>query len=165
MEFLTGKFTAKDKAMAHITAGAKKVIISAPAKGDLKTVVYNVNHEILDGTDYDPELENTITNEVSDDEIENVIENTIANEVIDVEIEENEPEEELGFFARLFNNKCINKNLYLYIDSQPTFCMIFLKGQTLQGIRGYSPASKGCRALTFKKIYKTADINLNILII
>ncbi len=35
-------------AEAHITAGAKKVIISAPATGDLKTVVFNVNHEILD---------------------------------------------------------------------------------------------------------------------
>ena len=47
----TGKFTEKDKAMAHITAGAKKVIISAPAKGDLKTIVFNVNHKILDGTE------------------------------------------------------------------------------------------------------------------
>ena len=37
--------------MAHINAGAKKVIISAPAKGDLKTIVYNVNHQILDGTE------------------------------------------------------------------------------------------------------------------
>ena len=46
----TGKFTDKDKAMAHINAGAKKVIISAPAKGDLKTIVYNVNDDILDGT-------------------------------------------------------------------------------------------------------------------
>lgn len=45
----TGKFTDKDKAMAHINAGAKKVIISAPAKGDLKTIVYNVNNDILDG--------------------------------------------------------------------------------------------------------------------
>ena len=45
----TGFFTDKDKAMAHINAGAKKVIISAPAKGDLKTIVYNVNHEILTG--------------------------------------------------------------------------------------------------------------------
>ena len=47
----TGKFVKKDDAMAHINAGAKKVIISAPAKGDLKTVVYNVNHNILDGTE------------------------------------------------------------------------------------------------------------------
>jgi len=47
----TGKFVKKDDAMAHINAGAKKVIISAPAKGDLKTVVYNVNHDILDGTE------------------------------------------------------------------------------------------------------------------
>ncbi len=45
----TGFFTDKDKAMAHINAGAKKVIISAPAKGDLKTIVYNVNHETLTG--------------------------------------------------------------------------------------------------------------------
>ena len=45
----TGLFTSKEKASAHIEAGAKKVIISAPAKGDLKTIVYNVNHEILTG--------------------------------------------------------------------------------------------------------------------
>ncbi len=47
----TGKFTDKEKAMAHINAGAKKVIISAPAKGDLKTIVYGVNENILDGTE------------------------------------------------------------------------------------------------------------------
>jgi len=47
----TGFFTDKDKAAAHITAGAKRVVISAPATGDLKTVVFNVNHEILDGTE------------------------------------------------------------------------------------------------------------------
>lgn len=47
----TGKFTNVDKAMAHINAGAKKVIISAPAKGDAKTIVYNVNDDILDGTE------------------------------------------------------------------------------------------------------------------
>lgn len=47
----TGFFTEKEKAMQHIKAGAKKVLISAPAKGDLKTVVYNVNDEILDGSE------------------------------------------------------------------------------------------------------------------
>ncbi|WP_414043719.1 type I glyceraldehyde-3-phosphate dehydrogenase [Macrococcus animalis] len=47
----TGFFTDKEKAQAHITAGAKKVLISAPATGDLKTVVYNVNHDVLDGTE------------------------------------------------------------------------------------------------------------------
>ena len=47
----TGFFTDKDKASAHITAGAKKVVISAPATGELKTIVFNVNHEILDGSE------------------------------------------------------------------------------------------------------------------
>lgn len=47
----TGKFVDKDKAYAHIEAGAKKVIISAPAKGDVKTIVYNVNDDILDGSE------------------------------------------------------------------------------------------------------------------
>lgn len=47
----TGKFVTKDDAYAHIVAGAKKVIISAPAKGDLKTIVYNVNNNILDGSE------------------------------------------------------------------------------------------------------------------
>ena len=43
----TGFYTSKEKASAHITAGAKKVVISAPAGNDLPTVVYNVNHNIL----------------------------------------------------------------------------------------------------------------------
>lgn len=47
----TGFFTDKAKAEAHLTAGAKRVVISAPATGDLKTIVYNVNHDILDGSE------------------------------------------------------------------------------------------------------------------
>jgi glyceraldehyde 3-phosphate dehydrogenase len=47
----TGFFTDKAKAEAHLTAGAKRVVISAPATGDLKTVVFNVNHNILDGSE------------------------------------------------------------------------------------------------------------------
>ena len=47
----TGHFTSKEGANKHIIAGAKKVIISAPAKGDLKTIVYNVNHKILTSED------------------------------------------------------------------------------------------------------------------
>ena len=47
----TGLFTSLEKSMPHINAGAKKVIISAPAKGDLKTIVYNVNNDILDGSE------------------------------------------------------------------------------------------------------------------
>jgi glyceraldehyde 3-phosphate dehydrogenase len=47
----TGFFTDKTKAEAHLKAGAKKVVISAPATGDLKTVVFNVNHSILDGSE------------------------------------------------------------------------------------------------------------------
>ena len=47
----TGFFTDKAKAESHITAGAKRVVISAPATGDLKTIVFNVNHSILDGSE------------------------------------------------------------------------------------------------------------------
>ena len=47
----TGLFTKYDDAYKHIEAGAKKVLISAPGKGDMKTIVYNVNHEILNNND------------------------------------------------------------------------------------------------------------------
>ena len=43
----TGFYTSKEKASAHIQAGARKVVISAPAGNDLPTIVYNVNHETL----------------------------------------------------------------------------------------------------------------------
>jgi len=46
----TGFFTDKDKAALHIAAGAKRFVISAPATGDLKKVVFNVNHSILNGS-------------------------------------------------------------------------------------------------------------------
>jgi len=47
----TGFFADKAKAEAHLKAGAKRVVISAPATGDLKTIVFNVNHKILDGSE------------------------------------------------------------------------------------------------------------------
>ena len=47
----TGRFTDLDSAMLHIKAGAKNVIVSAPCKGDVKTVVYNVNDDIIDNDD------------------------------------------------------------------------------------------------------------------
>ena len=47
----TGFYTSKEKASAHITAGARKVVISAPAGNDLPTIVYNVNHETLKAED------------------------------------------------------------------------------------------------------------------
>lgn len=47
----TGRFTDLDSAMLHIKAGAKKVIVSAPCKGDVKTIVYNVNDDIIDNDD------------------------------------------------------------------------------------------------------------------
>ena len=45
----TGAFTKKEDAEKHIKAGAKKVLISAPGKGDMKTIVYNVNDDEIDG--------------------------------------------------------------------------------------------------------------------
>ncbi|GEP83729.1 glyceraldehyde-3-phosphate dehydrogenase [Staphylococcus piscifermentans] len=47
----TGFYTSDEKAKAHIDAGAKKVLISAPATGDVKTIVYNVNQDTLDSSD------------------------------------------------------------------------------------------------------------------
>lgn len=47
----TGRFTQKEDAEQHITAGARKVVISAPGKGDLKTIVLGVNDDILDGSE------------------------------------------------------------------------------------------------------------------
>ncbi len=47
----TGFFTSQDSAGKHLTAGARKVVVSAPAKGDIKTIVYNVNHDTLDGSE------------------------------------------------------------------------------------------------------------------
>ena len=47
----TGFYCSKEKSMAHINAGAKKVIISAPAGNDLKTIVFNVNHKTLTAED------------------------------------------------------------------------------------------------------------------
>src|SRR5580693_355473 len=47
----TGFFTDKAKAELHLAAGAKRVVISAPATGEMKTVVFNVNHHILDGSE------------------------------------------------------------------------------------------------------------------
>ncbi|PIR18323.1 MAG: type I glyceraldehyde-3-phosphate dehydrogenase [Deltaproteobacteria bacterium CG11_big_fil_rev_8_21_14_0_20_49_13] len=53
----TGKFVDPEKAKAHLTAGAKKVIISAPAKGECKTFVMGVNH-----TAYNPATDNIVSN-------------------------------------------------------------------------------------------------------
>lgn len=47
----TGFYTSEEAAMAHINAGAKHVVISAPAKGNIKTIVYGVNSNILDGSE------------------------------------------------------------------------------------------------------------------
>ena len=47
----SGFYTSKEKAQAHINAGARKVVISAPAGNDLPTIVYNTNHETLKASD------------------------------------------------------------------------------------------------------------------
>jgi len=53
----TGRFTSKDKAQDHIEVGAKKVVISAPAKGDVKTIVMGVNED-----EYDPTVHHVVSN-------------------------------------------------------------------------------------------------------
>ncbi|MFT7247308.1 MAG: glyceraldehyde 3-phosphate dehydrogenase [Arcticibacterium sp.] len=47
----TGFFASDEKSSAHLSAGAKRVVISAPATGDVKMIVFGVNHETLDGTE------------------------------------------------------------------------------------------------------------------
>lgn len=47
----SGKFTKKEDLEKHIKSGSKKVILSAPSKDNIKTIVYNVNHELIDGTE------------------------------------------------------------------------------------------------------------------
>ena len=47
----TGRFTKEEDAYKHIKAGAKKALVSAPCKGDVKTIVYNVNEDIIDGSE------------------------------------------------------------------------------------------------------------------
>ena len=57
----TGFYTSKEKAMAHINAGAKKVVISAPAGNDLPTIVYNVQIRSLYGVFGTPSLFSSLT--------------------------------------------------------------------------------------------------------
>lgn len=74
----TGFFVEKDSASAHIQAGAKRVIISAPAKGDLKTIVFNVNHNTLDGTETVISAASCTTNCLAP--VVNILENNIGVE-------------------------------------------------------------------------------------
>ena len=72
----TGRFTDEMSASMHIAAGAKKVIISAPAKGDIKTIVYNVNHQTLDGSEKIISAASCTTNCLAP--VLNIIENNIG---------------------------------------------------------------------------------------
>ena len=72
----TGLFITKEKAEAHIKAGAKKVVISAPAKGDLKTIVYNVNHNTLKGDETIISAASCTTNCLAP--VVNILENNIG---------------------------------------------------------------------------------------
>lgn len=72
----TGRFTSMDDAYMHIKAGAKKVIISAPAKGDVKTIVANVNDDTLDGSEEVISAASCTTNCLAP--VLNVLENTFG---------------------------------------------------------------------------------------
>ncbi|MGN1338602.1 MAG: type I glyceraldehyde-3-phosphate dehydrogenase [Candidatus Coprovivens sp.] len=72
----TGLFTAKEDAEKHIKAGAKKVIISAPGKGEMKTIVANVNDNTLDGTETVISAASCTTNCLAP--VLNIIENNIG---------------------------------------------------------------------------------------
>ena len=72
----TGLFITKEKAEAHNKAGAKKVVISAPAKGDLKTIVYNVNHNTLKGDETIISAASCTTNCLAP--VVNILENNIG---------------------------------------------------------------------------------------
>ncbi len=72
----TGKFTSKDDAMKHITAGAKKVLISAPGKGEMKTIVYGVNDNTLTSEDVIVSGASCTTNCLAP--VLNIIENNIG---------------------------------------------------------------------------------------
>ncbi|CAM9138511.1 type I glyceraldehyde-3-phosphate dehydrogenase [Mycoplasma marinum] len=74
----TGFFVSKEASMAHIEAGAKKVVISAPAKGDLKTIVYSVNEETISADDQIISAASCTTNALAP--IANVLENTFGIE-------------------------------------------------------------------------------------
>lgn len=74
----TGFFVSKESAQAHIEAGAKKVVISAPAKGDLKTIVYSVNHSTLTADDQIISAASCTTNCLAP--VANVLENVFGIE-------------------------------------------------------------------------------------
>lgn len=69
----TGFYVSKEKSMAHITAGAKKVVISAPAAGDLKTIVYSVNESTITANDQIISAASCTTNALAP--VVNVLEN------------------------------------------------------------------------------------------
>ena len=74
----TGHFTKYEDALKHIEAGAKKVLISAPGKGDMKTIVYGVNDNTLDGTEQIVSAASCTTNCLAP--VLNVLENTFGIE-------------------------------------------------------------------------------------